>query len=267
MINNKIKLKRNVFKNILKDIQELSSCYKYKVSAIIVKNWKIISYWYNWNAPWLPECKEYYNFLVELFDDIKNNDNYIYRELPITNEIDTLVPETKKKELKKEILNNKKELLSDDYEIKKFFIKKLEDYFYKIWRWKYIIDKEWNCTEIFNYLIEKIWEYKFDNIKKIIKWKKTLIELINEFNFLHSDLSTFWEIHAEQNALLFAAKEWISVNWADIYVNYLPCIHCAKLISVSWIKNVYYVEDYVTRWMIENTEKFLKACWIKVKKI
>lgn len=51
-------------------------------------------------------------------------------------------------------------------------------------------------------------------------------------------------IHAEQNALLFAAKNGISVNGATMYVTTEPCIECAKFIEASGIKKVIYSDSY-----------------------
>ena len=50
--------------------------------------------------------------------------------------------------------------------------------------------------------------------------------------------------HAEQNALVQAAKLGISVDGATIYVTHQPCIICAKLIINAGIKRVVYAYDY-----------------------
>lgn len=50
--------------------------------------------------------------------------------------------------------------------------------------------------------------------------------------------------HAEQNALIQAAKLGISVDGATIYVTHQPCIICAKLIINAGIKRVVYAYDY-----------------------
>lgn len=51
-------------------------------------------------------------------------------------------------------------------------------------------------------------------------------------------------VHAEQNALMQAAKFGISVEGGDIYCTTLPCITCVKLLINSGIKNIYYNEEY-----------------------
>jgi dCMP deaminase len=51
-------------------------------------------------------------------------------------------------------------------------------------------------------------------------------------------------IHAEANAILWAAKEGISTNDCSIFITHSPCIECAKLIIQSGITSVYYSEYY-----------------------
>ena len=52
------------------------------------------------------------------------------------------------------------------------------------------------------------------------------------------------EIHAEMNALAFAAKNGLEVDGCDLYVTMTPCNHCLKNIAVTGIKNVYYFFKY-----------------------
>lgn len=51
-------------------------------------------------------------------------------------------------------------------------------------------------------------------------------------------------IHAEHNAILFAAKHGISLNGCVAYITCLPCKHCAAMIGVAGIKRVIYGEYY-----------------------
>lgn len=46
-------------------------------------------------------------------------------------------------------------------------------------------------------------------------------------------------IHAEQNAIIQAAKNGISVNGADIYCTNKPCIICTKMIINAGIKKFF----------------------------
>ena len=51
-------------------------------------------------------------------------------------------------------------------------------------------------------------------------------------------------IHAEQNALAYAARYGISTDGATLYSTLSPCLECAKLLINSGIKNVWYYEEY-----------------------
>ncbi|MBO8160121.1 MAG: cytidine/deoxycytidylate deaminase family protein [Thermosipho sp. (in: Bacteria)] len=53
-----------------------------------------------------------------------------------------------------------------------------------------------------------------------------------------------YALHAEQNALMQAAKFGISTNGATIYVTHKPCSVCARLIINAGIKKVVYIRDY-----------------------
>lgn len=65
-------------------------------------------------------------------------------------------------------------------------------------------------------------------------------------NFMeeHKKFSEMYEIHAEQNAIAYAARNGICLDKCDIYVTYSPCVHCAKIIIASGIKRVFYKLDY-----------------------
>lgn len=51
-------------------------------------------------------------------------------------------------------------------------------------------------------------------------------------------------IHAEANALMFAAKNGISTTGTDMYISLSPCINCSLLILQSGIKRVFFKERY-----------------------
>ncbi|RDI92880.1 deoxycytidylate deaminase [Thermosipho africanus Ob7] len=53
-----------------------------------------------------------------------------------------------------------------------------------------------------------------------------------------------YALHAEQNALMQAAKFGISTDGATIYVTHKPCSVCARLIINAGIKRVVYLNDY-----------------------
>ncbi|SDM25356.1 deoxycytidylate deaminase [Siphonobacter aquaeclarae] len=51
-------------------------------------------------------------------------------------------------------------------------------------------------------------------------------------------------LHAEQNAILYAAKIGASVEGATLYVTLSPCIACARIIFSMGIKRVIYRDSY-----------------------
>ena len=53
-----------------------------------------------------------------------------------------------------------------------------------------------------------------------------------------------YAVHAEQNAIVQAAKLGVSVDGATIYVTISPCLTCAKLIVNAGIREVVYGGDY-----------------------
>ena len=65
---------------------------------------------------------------------------------------------------------------------------------------------------------------------------------------LHIESGTKQELcyatHAEQNALIQAAKLGISVNGATMYITHRPCAICSKLLINAGIKRIVYSYDY-----------------------
>lgn len=53
-----------------------------------------------------------------------------------------------------------------------------------------------------------------------------------------------YAVHAEQNAIIQAAKLGVSVDGATMYVTHQPCVICAKMIINSGIIKVIYKEGY-----------------------
>ncbi|GHV00629.1 cytidine deaminase [Clostridia bacterium] len=53
-----------------------------------------------------------------------------------------------------------------------------------------------------------------------------------------------YAVHAEQNAVIQAAKMGISIDGATIYCTHQPCVICSKIIINSGIKRIVYCEDY-----------------------
>ncbi|WP_425807872.1 deoxycytidylate deaminase [Desulfitobacterium sp. Sab5] len=51
-------------------------------------------------------------------------------------------------------------------------------------------------------------------------------------------------VHAEQNALVQAAKHGVEIAEADIYTTFEPCVLCTKMIINAGIKRVIYANPY-----------------------
>ena len=60
----------------------------------------------------------------------------------------------------------------------------------------------------------------------------------------HHNFSENFEIHAEMNAIIFAAKNGISIEGADVYTTLHPCNNCLKNLCNRGIHNIYYLDDY-----------------------
>ncbi len=69
--------------------------------------------------------------------------------------------------------------------------------------------------------------------------------------------------HAEQNALMQAAKFGISVEKATVYVTHFPCITCSKLLINAGIEKVKYIDDYPD----ELSKRMLKNADIEVERM
>jgi len=75
----------------------------------------------------------------------------------------------------------------------------------------------------------------------------------------HHEWSKTYEIHAEMNAIIWAAREGISINGATIYVTLEPCSDCSKNVIASGIKRIVYDKSYehtnsqiVTKFITDN---------------
>ena len=58
-------------------------------------------------------------------------------------------------------------------------------------------------------------------------------------------------IHAEQNAIIQAAKHGVSINNSTLYTTLSPCLDCAKIIINSGIVKVVYFEEYTDNMALE----------------
>lgn len=70
-------------------------------------------------------------------------------------------------------------------------------------------------------------------------------------------------LHAEQNAIIHAAKNGVNVKDSIIYCTTFPCLTCAKMIINCGIKEVIFVNDYED----DNSKKMLELAGIKIRKL
>jgi dCMP deaminase len=73
-------------------------------------------------------------------------------------------------------------------------------------------------------------------------------------------------LHAEQNAILYAAKNGATVEGSTLYVTLSPCIACARVIYSMKIKKVVYLKSYAQYKGIPVDEgvEFLKKFGVEV---
>jgi len=70
-------------------------------------------------------------------------------------------------------------------------------------------------------------------------------------------------VHAEQNALVQAAKHGVAITGADLYTTHQPCVLCTKLLINAGIKRVIFTYSYPDQLAVSmakeaglNLEKF-----------
>ncbi|HNR18961.1 MAG: dCMP deaminase family protein [Bacteroidetes bacterium] len=73
-------------------------------------------------------------------------------------------------------------------------------------------------------------------------------------------------LHAEQNAILYASKNKVTLEGATLYVTLSPCLACAKVIFSSGIKKVLFVDSYASYKKILSDEgvEFLRKFNVEV---
>lgn len=109
-----------------------------------------------------------------------------------------------------------------------------------------------HCNEYWHqvYLFDK--EYIPDEYKSFDDFLQS-----NYFRNAHKLWSIEHELHAEQNCILWAAREGIRTADSTLYTIYSPCINCAKVIHMAGVKKVYYKFVYASdqsgiQYLIDN---------------
>lgn len=75
-------------------------------------------------------------------------------------------------------------------------------------------------------------------------------------------------LHAEENAILYAAKNKVDLEGAWLYVTLSPCLPCARMIFTTGIKRVIYLESYAEYKGFKTDEgvEFLRKFGVEVIK-
>jgi len=79
--------------------------------------------------------------------------------------------------------------------------------------------------------------------------------------------SCYLALHAEANAILYAAKNKTDLEGSTLYVTLSPCLPCARIIFSVGIKKVFYRDSYAAYKGIESDEgvEFLRKFGVKVE--
>ena len=74
-------------------------------------------------------------------------------------------------------------------------------------------------------------------------------------------------LHAEENAILYAAKNKVALEGATLYITLSPCLPCARMIFTSGIARVLYLDSYATYKGFAKDEgiEFLKKFGVQVE--
>jgi dCMP deaminase len=75
-------------------------------------------------------------------------------------------------------------------------------------------------------------------------------------------------IHAEENAILYAAKNKTDVEGSTLYVTLSPCLPCARIIFTSGIRRVLYLNSYAEYkgLGVDEGVEFLRKFGVEVSK-
>lgn len=93
-----------------------------------------------------------------------------------------------------------------------------------------------HCVDHFQKLYKEIYYKKYPTYQDFTASQA--------FKDEHKEFSARHEIHGEMNAILFAARNGVSLEGANLYLTMTPCVPCAKNILQSGITSVYYHKKY-----------------------
>jgi dCMP deaminase len=81
--------------------------------------------------------------------------------------------------------------------------------------------------------------------------------------------SCYLALHAEANAILYAAKNKVDLEGSTLYVTLSPCLPCARIILSAGIKKVHFLNSYAAYKGIDVDEgvEFLRKFGVEVEKL
>lgn len=89
-----------------------------------------------------------------------------------------------------------------------------------------------------------------------------------EYRNTHHDFSNAMECHAEQNAILMAAKYGNAIDGCVFYVSLKPCEQCMKMIAQLNVKHIYYHKDYdMFKEYSKQVQQMIQDLGIQITKI
>ncbi|MCF6340853.1 MAG: dCMP deaminase family protein [Sulfurimonas sp.] len=87
-----------------------------------------------------------------------------------------------------------------------------------------------------------------------------------EYTSEHHEWSKTYEIHAEMNAIIWAARQGICVEGATIYVTLEPCSECSKNIIASGITRIVFSKPY-EHTHSDTISKFIKDNGVSIEQL
>ncbi len=75
-------------------------------------------------------------------------------------------------------------------------------------------------------------------------------------------------LHAEENAILYAAKNKVTLEGGTLYITLSPCLPCARIIFTMGIRKVFYLNSYAEYKGLEVDEglAFLEKFGVEIAK-
>lgn len=84
----------------------------------------------------------------------------------------------------------------------------------------------------------------------------------------HHKFSESMECHAEENAILIAARNGISIENSTFYISMKPCERCLKMIAALGVKKIFYRNDYdLFKCYDDNVSTMINKLGIEIIKI